>query len=168
MPTPLLDRLLPHSITEFRAAAFERFADAEALLQQDHRTAAVYLYGYAAEMVLKARWFTAFGYDPGQRIALADVRAAINLSPSIGFTWPVPISAHDIGAWGQSLFRLRARLPSRAYTDPAVGTALLAFSAQVYRSWRETLRYHKNVAYAHEVRSVRRAVAWLVDQYHAL
>ena len=162
MPTPLLDRCRPHSVAEFRAAALQRYADAEILYQHDHRTVALYLYGYTAEMLLKASWFAAFGFGPDDRIGLPDIQAAIKLAPSLGVLWPTPVSAHNIAAWGQSLFRLRSAIAGAGYHDPAIGAGVIDHSARVYELWRETLRYHRNVAYPYEVKAVRRAVEWLV------
>ena len=51
MPKPLLSRLQPDSIAEFRAAARQRFLDGEVAAANDRRTVAVYLWGYAAEMI---------------------------------------------------------------------------------------------------------------------
>ena len=39
-------------------------------------------------------------------------------------------------------------------------SAVLTRSARLYRTWRETLRYHRNVAYPYEVRDTRAAVEW--------
>jgi hypothetical protein len=161
MPTPLLYRCRPHSVAEFRAAALQRYADAEALFRQVHRTGSVYLFGYAAEMIVKAAWFAAFGFHADQTITKADILTAVKLAPAMGVTPPLS-NAHDIRGWGQSLFQLRASLPGAEYLDASIGTGLLTHSAQVYAVWRETLRYHKNTAYPHEVRGIRTAVEWLV------
>jgi hypothetical protein len=53
MPMMLLDRCRPHSVAEFLQAAMVRFRDARTL-SMNHRTGAIYLCGYSAEMILKA------------------------------------------------------------------------------------------------------------------
>src|SRR5437588_276642 len=51
MPRRLLERCQPDSIREFRAAGRQRFDDALALAAAGHRTGAIYLWGYTAEMI---------------------------------------------------------------------------------------------------------------------
>ncbi len=42
------------------------------------------------------------------------------------------------------------------------GLELQKRGQRIGQLWSETLRYHKNIAYPHEVRQVREAVAWLL------
>ena len=57
MPRGLRARCQPDSIREFRAAARQRFQDGLTAAAGERRTAAIYLWGYAAEMTLKAAYF---------------------------------------------------------------------------------------------------------------
>jgi hypothetical protein len=68
MPRRLPDRLQPDSIAGFRAAARQRSLDAIALQAAGRRTAAVYLWGYVAEMILKAAFFEVSGFAEDQPI----------------------------------------------------------------------------------------------------
>src|SRR6202008_2021190 len=61
MPRRLIDRCQPDSIREFRASARQRYEDGLALAGAGNRTAAIYLWGYVAEMTLKAAYFSLFG-----------------------------------------------------------------------------------------------------------
>ena len=61
MPRRLIDRCQPDSIREFRASAQHRYNDGLALSGLGNRTSAIYLWGYAAEMTLKAAYFSFFG-----------------------------------------------------------------------------------------------------------
>ena len=54
MPRRLLSRVGRDTVREFRAAAAERYLDARLLAREGRRTAAIYLWGYVAEMYLKA------------------------------------------------------------------------------------------------------------------
>ncbi len=58
MPRRLLDRCNDDSLREFRAAARQRFNDALVLAANGRRTGAIYLWGYAVEMTLKAAYFS--------------------------------------------------------------------------------------------------------------
>jgi hypothetical protein len=59
MPKLLLARSIqaPETVGSFLAAADQRFKDAEALEAAGRRLGAVYLYGYAAEMLIKSAYF---------------------------------------------------------------------------------------------------------------
>lgn len=73
MPRPLLTRLQPDSIAEFRAAAGQRFLDGEAAAAGNRRTAAIYLWGYAVEMIIKAAYFQVDGFSERQTILPSDL-----------------------------------------------------------------------------------------------
>jgi hypothetical protein len=96
MPTRLPDRCLPDSIQEFRAAARQRFRDGEVLEAAGRRTAAIYLWGYVAEMTLKASYFDVLGFPETQTITPADLRAAAAAAPGLGVVWPAPTRFHDV------------------------------------------------------------------------
>jgi hypothetical protein len=56
----------------------------------------------------------------------------------------------------------------RPYAAPAFGSLVVAHATTVYLRWRETLRYHKNAAYQHEVDRVRDSTRWLLDNARRL
>jgi hypothetical protein len=60
------------------------------------------------------------------------------------------------------LVQYRANRPGLADSDPAFGSQVSAEANTLYGLWRETLRYHKNVAYPHEVARARAAAEWLL------
>lgn len=61
MPRRLLQRCQPDSIAEFRSASRQRYDDGLSLAIQGRRTGAIYLWGYAIEMTLKAAYFSFIG-----------------------------------------------------------------------------------------------------------
>jgi hypothetical protein len=61
MPRRLIERCQPESVCEFRASARQRYDDGFALAAAGNRTAAIYLWGYAPEMILKAAYFSLSG-----------------------------------------------------------------------------------------------------------
>lgn len=166
MPRRLPERCLPHCINEFRAAALQRHRDALALVDAGRRTGAVYLWGYVAEMVLKSAIFHAWGYQRDETIDLNDVHAARQLAPFVGLRWTG--SSHNVAAWGELLVRFRASFPGVAYPSANFGVQVVAQTRALYQTWRESLRYRKNLAYSFEVQSVRSVVEWLLDHMTVL
>ncbi len=166
MPKGLLERCQPDSIAQFRVAARQRFADGEALAAAERRTAAVYLWGYAAEMTLKAAYFEVMVFAKTDVITLADLRAAAFTAPGLGVTWPgLPGNPklHDLRAWAELLVATRGTNPGTAYADPAFGAQVVTQGNLLQRLWSEVLRYRKNLAYDHELEQVRKATAWLLS-----
>jgi hypothetical protein len=158
MPRRLPDRFQPDSILKFRAAAQQRSLDAIALEAAGRRTGAIYLWGYVAEMILKAAFFDLSGFSGTQVITRSDLQAGLGTLPGIGRNPPL----HHLGLWAQALVSLRASTPGLAYPDPAFGSQVTAKAQSLYGLWRETIRYHKNIAYLHEMARVREAGEWLL------
>ncbi len=164
MPRRLLDRARPDSVREFRAAARERFADGLALAAAGRRTGAIYLWGYSAEMTLKAAYFTLTGLGEADPITLAD-----HLFPAIErgrktfrLDWPRPGAGHNVRAWSELLIAERS---ARGVPYPLrFRRALQRRGGVIELLWRETLRYNPNVAYPHEVGRVRETAEWLLTR----
>jgi predicted alpha/beta hydrolase len=159
MPKSLPARCAPDSILEFRAAARERFHDANTLAAAGRRTAAIYLWGYTAEMMLKAAYFSSIGFSSVQAITPVDLRAAVAAAPGLGFIWVG--NFHNLDSWTNLLINTRAALRI-AYLDRRFGSQLVGHVSRLQRLWRETLRYHRNNAYEYETAQVRAAAAWLL------
>lgn len=164
MPRRLIDRCQPDSIREFRVSARQRYHDGLALAGTGNRTASIYLWGYAAEMLLKAAYFAQFGLAEDEVITVpGHIQPAINRGKAapLSITWPNQGAGHNVRAWAELLVGVRALNTATAYHS--------AFAAQVQRGgqrigqlWREMLRYHKNRAYLYEVRQVREATEWFL------
>jgi hypothetical protein len=89
MPSRLLERCNPDSIREFRAASQRRYDDGLALAAQGRRTAAIYLWGYAAEMTLKAAYFSFIGHPEAATITWGGhLLPAINAGRQAQVAWP--------------------------------------------------------------------------------
>lgn len=162
MPRRLLERCQPDSIREFRAAARIRYHDGLTLAMQGHRTAAIYLWGYAAEMILKAAYFSFTGVKELAPLTVpGHIIPAINIGRSLGIPWPRAGQGHNVDAWAQLLIATHARSTQTAYSQP-FEKQLARCGQRIYQLWREVLRYHKNVAYDYEVRQMCEAVEWLV------
>jgi hypothetical protein len=82
-------------------------------------------------------------------------------------TWPSHGQGHNVRAWAELLVAERASLPGRAY-DAAIGRQIQTCGQRIGLLWSETLRYHDNLAYPHEVMQVRLAAEWLLANLHTL
>lgn len=169
MPLPLPDRCRPDSVAEFRAAALRRYADGLALAEsgvRERRTGAVYLWGYSVEMVLKAAVFAAFGYDQRDPIELDDLKVWKQLAASVGMTWGGAL--HAVDQWGRLIVCLRGTLPGVTPLPAAAARQVEDRSARVQLLWRETLRYHPNVAYPWELAEMREHCEWFLGRIDQL
>ena len=168
MPRRLLDRCQPDSIREFRAAARQRFDDALALSAARRRTAAIYLWGYAAEMIVKAAYFSFLGLGEADTITWpAHLRPAIDGGRNLGISWPRRSEGHNVRAWAELLIAERAATIARAYRSP-FDTSVQMYSQRIEYGWNEILRYHKNHAYLYEVRGIREAAELFLVNSHRL
>jgi hypothetical protein len=163
---PLIQRLaLDHTIREFRAAAAARYREAVSLAVAEDRLAAIYLSGYAVEMLLKAAYFRLAGWGPPDSVSLADLQhARQHAVTALGLVWPGNL--HDLPRWTALL------VEDRKYRNvpyaPGFARSLNARVKQVYLNWREQLRYRANRPYRGEVSRTLRATSWLLGQYRYL
>ena len=168
MPRRLLDRCLPDSIREFRAASRRRYDDALSLAAAGCRTGAIYLWGYTAEMILKAAYFSEIGLAETHPLTpAAAIRPAINRGRGMGIAWPPQGDGHNVRAWAGLLVSVRALNPATAYAPP-FALEIQRHGQRIGQLWRETLRYHKNFAYPYEMKQVRESAEWLLSNSHAL
>jgi len=162
VPKTLRDRCQPDSIREFHAAARERFLDGVSLSASDRRTAAVYLWGYVAEMTLKAAYFRFLGFAEDRHVTFQDLQNAVARGRSLGIGWPQSGWGHNVRAWAELLVNARASVPGQAYPSTRLGAMIQRTGQRLERIWSETLRYHKNVAYPYEVNQARDAARWFL------
>ena len=163
MPRLLVDRFAPDTINQFRAAARIREEDALRLAGSGRGTAAVYLWGYAAEMTLKAAWFALIGYPDDKEILPKNLHSAVKTAQvAHQIQWPQKGRLHAVHHWALLLTRHRMTLGC-GYSDPMFGAAVVDHSQRIYKRWRETLRYKRNEAYSFEIRTVAESTRWLVS-----
>ena len=112
-------------------------------------------------MILKAGYFAFIGFRDTVPITINDLRTATTKTTLVcGLVWSG--NWHNLVCWGDLLVRHRNYL-GFAYSDPQFGSSVVAHAGVVYLRWRETLRYHKNAAYLHEVDRVRASTRWFLD-----
>jgi len=154
-----------HTITRFRAAAGARYGEARRLETEGYRLGAIYLFGYSAEMLLKAAYFRVRGFAANATITVADMNQARNRAINVlHLTWNDRL--HDLVGWVTLLINERVTLQ-----QPLAWRFRRTLNARVgivYRNWREHLRYHDSIPYATELNSVRATATWLLAQYPQL
>jgi hypothetical protein len=161
-------RLLParfrvECISEFALAADARYAEAVRLADHGHRTGAIYLFGYVVEMHLKIAFLRLVGHADDVHIPIATLwnyvgQRTTTVARSLGL--PGATNLHDLTAWAQLIVAYRAH-HGPAYANADFAGALVANVTEVGARWSETLRYHGNVAYAHELDRVRTSCVWV-------
>jgi hypothetical protein len=159
MPKRLPERWQPECIHEFRASAKARFDDALALAAAGRRSGAIYMWGYCTEMLLKAAYFSVIGKSETDEIKLTDILGATNKGRgTFGINWPKQEGWHNLRAWSELLVAERS-MSSVPYAQQ-LATEVRRQGRRIGDLWSVSLRYHKNVAYTHEVKRVWEAAEW--------
>ena len=140
-------------------ALIDRFNSANTLLAQSEWDAAIYLYGYVAEMVLKTAYFRIVGNNPADPVSamLRPARNAGNrLIPGIADE-----SYHSLRFWSELLRAewQQQNRPLAAITE----MYLIEYSRVLYLNWMVEMRYHPNRADRHEAGDVAEAADWLFN-----
>jgi hypothetical protein len=155
-----------HTIREFRAAATPRYNEGVRLAAADDRLAAIYLWGYAAEMLLKAAYFRLVGWLPRQAVTMNDLKAARGYAiHALGIGWTTS-NLHDLTKWAALLVEARR---ARGVPYPSgFSRAMTSRVGRIYLVWREYLRYRPNRPYRGEVWRTDEALRWLMEMYCSL
>ena len=103
MPKRLLQRCCPDDhIREFRSAAKRRYEDGLILAASGHGTGAIYLWGYSAEMILKAAYFSVIGLSETDKITWpGHLQPAIQRGRGLNIAWPNQGAGHNVRAWAE-------------------------------------------------------------------
>jgi len=167
MPRRLLQRCQPDSIAEFRSASHQRYNDGLSLAIQGRRTGAIYLWGYAIEMTLKAAYFSFIGKGVRDPITWSgDLLPAIRTARQQGVLWSRQRAGHNLLAWSEWLIVTRINYSMGYAAD--FQSEVYYQAQQAYQLWNETLRYHKNIAYLFEVQRMQESTEWFLVNYNFL
>jgi hypothetical protein len=132
--------------------------DGDALAAAGRRMGAMYVWGYSAEMCLKAWYFEETAMAATHPVTPAHLKMAKQRAKILATK--VFENLHDLVAWAE-LIRAEHSYLGRPLA-PLFGNQLVATAQDVQLSWREFLRYHDNVASAREADAMRESVAWIV------
>jgi hypothetical protein len=165
VPRLLPSRFRTECIRELELASSARHTEARHLAEAGRRTAAIYLFGYVVEMTLKVAFLRLAGHGDEQEITPTILRSYAGTSPtSTARTLGLPgtTNLHDLASWADLIVAYRAdrRL---LYSTPELRTMVVANTRIVHERWVETIRYHANVAYQHELVRVQQACGWILE-----
>jgi hypothetical protein len=159
MPRFLVKRLRDDTVSGFLAAAIARNSEAEYLARAGHGTVAIYLWGYVAEMTLKAAYFSLLGFNRQTKVTRADLQAVKSAAKR---KYQIDLgNFHNVFHWAKLLIYDRIAL-GQGYSIPGFDLEVTRRSESVHSRWRETLRYKTNRPYEFEVKAVRDSAQWLL------
>ncbi|MBY0524615.1 MAG: hypothetical protein K2R98_14520 [Gemmataceae bacterium] len=158
----------PDTVDDFERAAIQRFA--EALHLANHFPGgAVYLWGYVAEMYLKAATLrlirggaTTAPIDPVERDAVEKmIKKDLKLHPNYA---QLVRGQHNFLGWAHWLV-LNKPIISGAPYPLQFGQDLIASAEAVYNIWDPNMRYHELAVTPAALAVVRTATEWLRSEY---
>ncbi len=160
MTTNIVEQLGPDTIYRFERSAPLRLEEGD-LLSKSSPLIAIYLYGYAAEMLLKAAYFKHLRFRALDEIDRDTRNRAMALARSNGKMNRDP---HDIPGWARFLVWDKATLHTPAY-EPKFEGRIVTNALLIYENWRPQMRYRNHSADASTVARVREAALWMVDNF---
>ena len=155
MRLPLAQRIVPDTLRKLEAAATRRYAEAT-ILAPSEPLGALYLYGYSIEIRLKAAHYrlSGLGLDadiaaPAPPNTIAPRRIAEDLIRS--FSLPSGASpGHDLIGWTHLVIVSRVFAGLTSFT-PGFQQTFIGHIQNAALAWTESLRYHANKPYNHEL-----------------
>ncbi len=119
-------------------------------------------------MTLKAAYFSLALTDTTPITWVGHLQPAIHHGRTVRMIlWPNQGAGHNVRAWAELLVVERAATAGMAYA-PADGRQIQACGQRIGQLWNESLRYHNNLAYQHEVTQIRLATEWLLIKLDSL
>lgn len=156
----LADRLGPDTIAKLVRAAEQRFATAEFLRTQPARwLAALYFYGYSAEMWISAAFYRSAGFRPHDPIDRDTRHRRMIQARQLRLMNGDP---HPLVGWARFLEWHRSA-SELSVADAQRLKEVIDKAIQIYNHWRPELRYKIVQVTESQLSEVRRAVAWLRD-----
>lgn len=156
----------PETWHNLHTAAQARFHDglALAISGEDRRLAAIYLFGYAVELLLKSAFFRILGFD---RVTPVDLQRIKSHQVWIGRT-----NLHNLVALRTVLIEQK-KLTGHPY-DPVFAAQLAEAVGKVSKHWAETLRYKhgtragRTTVTEQDLSEVDEGVRWLLTNQDLL
>jgi hypothetical protein len=167
MRTSLIDgpRFAGDSVDSLLRAAEQRYRTAEILNEQRRRLAALYLFGYSAEMCLCSAYFRSTGFTARQpidrdtrrrRMAEARLRKTATGEPLMNS------DPHPIVGWARFLQWQRSADPRLSQEKIGRLQEAVNKSSIIYAHWRPELRYKTVEITPEQIRRTRTATSWLL------
>ncbi len=160
----IIGKIGPDTVSRLERAAEKRFAEADWLAEGKHHLAAIYLYGYVAEIVLGSTYFKMKGYnatDPIPREVLDKTLKLARLRSSMSD------KAHPVDGWALLLIEEKAQLYGPAY-ERRMERLLRERSSLISENWSPKLRYRAIEVGADQVKPVRDSAHWLLKEFERI
>lgn len=167
---PLAERLSPDTVTTLEQAGRDRFTSAE-ILRTGRRLAALYFYGYSAEMWLSAAYFRSAGFKPYERIDRDTRRRRMAQAKQLRLPSGDSLmntDPHPLVGWARFLEWQRSASGALAEADAQRLKEAVNKAIQIYKYWRPELRYKVVEITEDQLAVVRRAATWLKDNHGKL
>ena len=127
------------------------------------------MWGYCAEMCLKAAYFSLTLSDTTPVAWTTHLRPAIDRGRNVHMISLARRGAgRNVTAWAELLVAERAATPGNPFSPADFSQEIQACGQRMGELWNESLRYLSNLAYQHEVTKVRLAAEWLVVNLESL
>jgi len=160
----IIGKIGPDSVSRLARAAERRCAEADWLAEGGHHLAALYFYGYVAEIVLGNAYFKMLGYNANDPILRGDLKRALVPAGSRSL---MSDKSHPIDGWALLLIEERARLYPPAY-EKRLERKLKDCSLLIRENWSPKLRYRAIEIGADQVTPVRMSAHWLLENSQRL
>ena len=161
---PLAECFAPDTIASLERAAEQRFTTAE-FLRTERRLAALYLYGYTAEICLAAAYFRSAGFKRNQTIDSTRRKRHMAQAKQLGIMTKDP---HPIVGWARFLEWQRLSAGNLSAIDSQRLKEAINKGTVIYNYWRPELRYKTVEITDEQINEVRRAAKWLLDNREKL
>ncbi len=157
--------LVAETLQETELAAEQRLREGEALWRAGRFGAAVYLFGYAAEMLLKNAYFRYRGSPSTMAISFGLLGTAKAHAMALGVAAD-PETYHSLRFWAALLRAERAR--TNRPMPGGLDQPFVQRSRRLYQNWWIAMRYRADRVSAREVQIAFDDVTWLHDNYRSL
>ncbi|HWE37512.1 MAG TPA: hypothetical protein VG406_13160 [Isosphaeraceae bacterium] len=161
----LAEQYQSDTIRKFENAAVQRFRDAEVLAENGRRLAAIYLYGYSVEMLLKAACCRLDGIPVNHGIDLETMKR-LKSKPETnrrlqggGQQAFIVENLHDIGGWAQLM--VAELMLQRPQSDRGELRRIVIAVEEIRRRWSPEMRYRPTDPSEADLREVREAAGRL-------
>src|SRR5579885_3763760 len=138
------ERLAPDTINKLERAAQNRYQSANILWDEGRRLAALYMYGYAAEICLASAYFKSAGFAPNAEIDRDSRKrrmAQARLLEMPNGEKLMSSDPHPIIGWARFLEYQRILVGGLSERDRQRLREAIKNAALIYAYWRPELRY---------------------------
>ncbi len=159
-------RLAPDTIIRLERAAQQRFITAEKMRAQNRPLAALYIFGYCAEICLTVASYRSSGFSPNaiidrdtrqRRMAQARQMRMPNGEPLMNS------DPHPLVGWARYLQEQRRLVGNLTLQDEQRLNEAVNKAVIIYRYWRPELRYKVTDIDDQHLQQVRQAAKWMLD-----